>query len=70
MIDSEVYPLFRVGSVGKGGSGKTLLLKIVFSNQKVRNLFHDDLLLWLTVSKSPSFPSLRNELCKQIVMQT
>jgi disease resistance protein RPS2 len=70
VIDAEVQFFFRAGVVGKGGSGKTLLLKRVFNSQKVRDLFRDGLLLWLTVSQFPSFSSLRNELCKQIGVQT
>lgn len=62
--------VFRTGIVGKGGSGRTLLCKRLFNGQKVRDLFHDDLFLWLTVSQSPSFSSLINDLCKQIVVQT
>lgn len=67
VIDPEVS---RVGVVGKGGSGKTLLLKAVFNSEKVRNVFSDGLMLWLTVSQFPSFKSLREELCKQIAIQT
>jgi len=63
-------PFSRIGVVGKGGSGKTLLLKTLFNSQKVRDLFRDGLLLWLTVSQSPSISSLRNELCTQIAMHT
>lgn len=59
-----------IGVLGKGGSGKTLLLHRIFNSQMVRNLFHDGLLLWLTVSSSPSFASLKFELCKQIKLQT
>lgn len=70
VIDAEANSLFRIGVLGKGGSGKTLLLKTVFNSQKVRALFHDGLLIWLTVSESPSLSSLRNDLCKQISVQT
>lgn len=69
VIDAEVNTVFRTGVVGKGGSGKTLLFKRIFNSEKVRDLFRDDLLLWLTVSQSPSFSSLRNDLCKQIAVQ-
>lgn len=67
VIDPE---LSRVGVAGKGGSGKTLLLKAVFNSEKVRNVFSDGLTLWLTVSQFPSFKSLREELCQQIAIQT
>ena len=68
--DAEANSLLGIGVVGKGGSGKTLLLKTIFNSQKVRTLFHDGLLLWLTVSQSPSFSSLRIDLCQQIAVQT
>ena len=35
----------------------------------MHNHFKDSLLLWLTVSQTPSVTSLRNELCTQIVIQ-
>lgn len=59
-----------IGVIGKGGAGKTLLLRRIFNSKKVQNLFHDGLLLWLTVSSSPSFASLKFELCQQIKLQT
>lgn len=55
VIDAEVKTVFRTGVVGKGGSGKTLLLKRLFNGQKVSNLFRNDLFLWLTVSQLPLF---------------
>jgi hypothetical protein len=70
VIDVEKESFFRIGVIGKGGSGKTLLLKRVFNSQQVRDLFVDDLLLWLTVSRTPSFTTLRIELCSQITMHT
>lgn len=57
-----------IGVLGKGGSGKTLLLKTVFNSEKVRDFFSNGLLLWLTVSQSPSFTNLRNQLSSQIGM--
>lgn len=68
--EEEGSSLFRIGVVGKGGAGKTLLLRTVFNSPKVRNLFKDDLLLWLTVSNNLSFTNLRNELYMQIAMLT
>jgi len=68
--EGEGNSLVRIGVVGMGGAGKTLLLKRVFNNQKVRDLFRDDLLLWITVSNNPSFTNLRSELCMQIAMLT
>lgn len=68
MADCE--SLLSIGVVGKGGSGKTLLLRRLFNSQKVQNLFRNDLLLWLNVCYPLSFPSLRNELCAQIAIQT
>lgn len=59
-----------IGVIGKGGSGKSLLLRRIFNSRMVQNLFHDGLLLWLTVSSSPSFASLKFELCQQIKLQT
>lgn len=59
----------NIGVLGKGGSGKTLILKKLFNSEKVRNYFSDGLLLWLTVSQSPSLKSLRNELRAQIALQ-
>jgi hypothetical protein len=58
LIDANVNSLSRIGIVGKGGSGKTLLLKRLFSNEKVRDFFRDGFLLWLTVSQSPSLQAL------------
>jgi DNA replication protein DnaC len=58
-----------IGVHGKGGSGKTLLLKTLFNSEKVRKHFTEGFLLWLTVSKSPSFPTLRNKLWTQIAIQ-
>jgi ATPase subunit of ABC transporter with duplicated ATPase domains len=58
-----------IGVLGKGGSGKTLLLKRLFNSQKVSNHFRDGFLLWLTVSQSPTVRSLRNELYTQITLQ-
>ena len=52
----------KIGVLGKAGSGKTLLLKKLFNSKKVRNHFNGGFLLWLTVSQSPSFTSLRNKL--------
>lgn len=62
----------RIGVVGMGRSGKTLLLKTLFNGQKVRDLFECGSLLGVTVlhglfNKSTS---LRNDLCRQIAMQT
>lgn len=59
----------NIGVLGKGGSGKTLLLKRLFNSKKVSNHFCDGFSLWLTVSQSPSVRSLRNELYKQIALQ-
>jgi dephospho-CoA kinase len=70
VMNAERESFFRIGVVGKGGSGKTLLLKRVFNSQEVRDLFVDDLVLWLTVSRTPSYTTLRNELCSQIAMKT
>jgi len=58
-----------IGVLGKGGSGKTLLLKRLFNSEKVSNHFTDGFLLWLTVSQSPTLRSLRNELYTQITLQ-
>jgi hypothetical protein len=58
-----------IGVHGKGGSGKTLLLKTLFNSEKVRKHFTEGFLLWLTVSKSPSFPTLKNKLWTQIAIQ-
>jgi len=63
----------RIGVVGKGGYSKTLLLKRLFNSQKVRDLFGCELLLGLAGLHGlslKSFTSLRNELCRQIAMQT
>ena len=71
LTNAEANPPFsRIGVAGLGGSGKTLLLKALFNSQKVRNLFTDGLFIWLTVSQTPSIPSLQNELKTQIAMQT
>jgi len=59
----------NIGVLGKGGSGKTLILKTLFNSEKVRNHFSDGLILWLTVSQCPSIKSLRNELRAQIALQ-
>ncbi|XP_057824228.2 probable disease resistance protein At4g27220 [Cryptomeria japonica] len=70
LIDSQQNKkLSRFGLVGKGGVGKTLLLKRVFNSEHIQSLFCNDLMLWLTVSQNPSFSALRNELVKQIVLQ-
>ncbi|XP_057832571.2 probable disease resistance protein At1g61300 [Cryptomeria japonica] len=57
------------GLVGKGGAGKTLLLKRLFNSHQVQNLFCNDLMLWLTISQNPSFNTLRNDLVKQIALK-
>ncbi|GLJ27047.1 hypothetical protein SUGI_0530350 [Cryptomeria japonica] len=68
--DSEQHKsLSRFGIVGKGGAGKTLLLKRVFNSNQVQSLFFNGLMLWLTVSPNPSFHALRIELVKQITLQ-
>lgn len=60
----------NIGVHGKAGSGKTLLLKSLFNSEKVRTHFRSNgFLLWLTVSKSPCYKSLRNKLWTQIVIQ-
>ncbi|GLJ28849.1 hypothetical protein SUGI_0568490 [Cryptomeria japonica] len=59
----------RFGLVGKGGAGKTLLLKRLFNSDQVQSLFCNDLMLWLTVSQNPSFSALRKELVKQITLK-
>lgn len=59
----------NIGVLGKGGSGKTLLLKTVFNSKKVRSQFTEGLLLWITVSQSPSVTNLRNDLYTQITLQ-
>ncbi|GLJ28845.1 hypothetical protein SUGI_0568430 [Cryptomeria japonica] len=59
----------RFGLVGKGGAGKTLLLKRLFNSHQVQTLFCNDLILWLTVSQTPSFNALRNALFKQIALK-
>ncbi|GLJ28457.1 hypothetical protein SUGI_0559840 [Cryptomeria japonica] len=70
LIDLEKHKnVSRFGILGKGGAGKTLLLKQVFNSNQVQNLFCNDLMLWLTVSQSPSFDALRNELVKQIALK-
>jgi GTPase SAR1 family protein len=55
--------------LGKGGSGKTLLLKRLFDNEKVRNHFKEGFLLWPTVSQSPSVRIIRTTLYTQITLQ-
>jgi len=57
------------GVLGKGGSGKTLLLKRLYNSEKVRNHFRDGFLLWLTVSQSPTVTSLTTQLYTQITLQ-
>lgn len=70
LIDARAKGIFRViAVVGKGGSGKTLLLSRIFNSKKVQDLFQDGLLLWLTVGCSPSFDSLKIQLCQQIKKQ-
>lgn len=59
----------KIGVHGKGGFGKTLLLKTIFNSEKVRNHFKEGLLLWLTVSQTPHVTSLMDDLCKQIAIQ-
>ncbi|XP_059077116.1 probable disease resistance protein At1g52660 [Cryptomeria japonica] len=59
----------RFGLAGKGGAGKTLLLKRVFNSDQVQSLFRTDLMLWLTISQNPSFSTLRNDLVKQIALK-
>lgn len=59
-----------IGVHGKPGSGKTVLLKSLFNSKKVRSHFRSNgFLLWLTISKSPCFTSLRNKLWTQIAIQ-
>ncbi|XP_057832574.2 probable disease resistance protein At1g61300 [Cryptomeria japonica] len=70
LIHSEQHKnVSRFGLVGKGGAGKTLLLKRVFNCDQVQSLFCNDLILWLTVSQTPSFNALRNALFKQIALK-
>ncbi|GLJ46817.1 hypothetical protein SUGI_0987270 [Cryptomeria japonica] len=70
LIQSQQHKsVSRFGLVGKGGAGKTLLLKRVFNSNQVQSLFCNDLMLWLTISQTPSFNSLRNELVKQIALK-
>ncbi|GLJ28821.1 hypothetical protein SUGI_0568100 [Cryptomeria japonica] len=70
LIDSQQHKnVSRLGLVGKGGAGKTLLLKRVFNSDQVQSLFRNDLMLWLTVSQNPSFNTLRDDLVKQISVQ-
>ncbi|GLJ28817.1 hypothetical protein SUGI_0568060 [Cryptomeria japonica] len=70
LIDSQQHKnVSRLGLVGKGGAGKTLLLKRVFNGDQVQSLFRNDLMLWLTVSQNPSFNTLRDDLVKQITVQ-
>ncbi|XP_057832576.2 probable disease resistance protein At1g61300 [Cryptomeria japonica] len=70
LIHSEQHKLVsRFGLVGKGGAGKTLLLKRLFNSDQVQTLFCNDLMLWLTISQTPSFSTLRNELVQQIALK-
>ncbi|XP_059077126.1 probable disease resistance protein At4g14610 [Cryptomeria japonica] len=70
LIHSQQHKsLSRFGLVGKGGAGKTLLLKRVFNSDQLQSLFCNDLMLWLTVSQTPSFSALRNHLVKQIAFK-
>ncbi|GLJ28827.1 hypothetical protein SUGI_0568160 [Cryptomeria japonica] len=70
LINSQQHKnVSRLGLVGKGGAGKTLLLKRVFNGDQVQSLFRNDLMLWLTVSQNPSFNTLRDDLVKQITVQ-
>ena len=66
------FPSFlSIGVLSKGGFGKYLLLRTLFNSKKVRDLCYDGLLLlWVTVSQSPSFTSLLYELSAQIAAQT
>ncbi|GLJ27013.1 hypothetical protein SUGI_0529390 [Cryptomeria japonica] len=61
--------LSRFGLVGKGGAGKTLLLKRVFNSNQVQSRFCNGLVLWLTVSQNPSFNALRSDLVRQISLK-
>ncbi|XP_057859040.1 disease resistance protein RPS5-like [Cryptomeria japonica] len=64
LIHSQQHKTWsRYGLVGKGGAGKTLLLKRVFNSD---SLFCNHLMLWLTVSQNPSFNALRNDLVNQL----
>lgn len=59
----------RIGVVGMGGSGKTLLLKRALNDKQVQQHFEKDLILWLTVSQNLSsinLINLRNNLGRQI----
>eukprot|EP00253_Pinus_taeda_P034708 PITA_34708 len=58
-----------IGVLGKGGSGKTLLLKTLFNSPKVRKHFSEGLFLWLTFSQSPCVTTLTNALRTQIATQ-
>ncbi|XP_057832579.2 probable disease resistance protein At1g61300 [Cryptomeria japonica] len=70
LIDSQQHKIVsRFGLVGKGGAGKTLLLKRLFNSDQVQSLFCNDLMLWLTISQNPSFSTLRNDLVKQIALK-
>ncbi|XP_059077136.1 disease resistance RPP13-like protein 4 [Cryptomeria japonica] len=70
LIDSQQHKnVSHLGLVGKGGAGKTLLLKRVFNSDQVQSLFRNDLMLWLTISQNPSFNTLRDDLVKQISVQ-
>ncbi|GLJ28796.1 hypothetical protein SUGI_0567710 [Cryptomeria japonica] len=63
LIDSQQHKsVSRFGLVGKGGAGRNLLLKQVFNSDQLQSLFCNDLMLWLTVSQTPSFSALRNDL--------
>ncbi|GLJ28843.1 hypothetical protein SUGI_0568400 [Cryptomeria japonica] len=70
LIDSQQHKnVSRLGLLGKGGAGKTLLLKRVFNSDQVQSLFRNDSMIWLTVSQNPSFNTLRDDLVKQITVQ-
>ncbi|GLJ28844.1 hypothetical protein SUGI_0568410 [Cryptomeria japonica] len=70
LIHSELHKnVSRFGLFGKGGAGKTLLLKRLFNSDQVQSLFCNGLILWLTVSQTPSFNALRNILFKQIAIK-
>ncbi|GLJ27014.1 hypothetical protein SUGI_0529430 [Cryptomeria japonica] len=69
LIHSEQDKKFsRFGLVGKGGAGKTLLLKRIFNSNQVQNRFCNGLMIWLTVSQNPSFNALRSDLARQIAL--
>ncbi|XP_059077147.1 probable disease resistance protein At1g61300 [Cryptomeria japonica] len=70
LIHSQQHTkLSRFGIVGKGGAGKTLLLKQIFNSNQVQSLFCNDLMIWISVSQNPSFNALRNDLVKQISLK-